>query len=323
MSRYELFDRSKLAVKSLDERDSKSDLSIMLDKAPEVSKEEYDLVKPVADEFVKAKNANAPIIIAYGAHLFKNGCSPMLISLMRKGYVQQLLTNGAGVIHDFEMSMAGKTEEDVRRYVSEGQFGLWEETGRYINEAIVTGAAQDKGLGEAVGELISTGFVGKLSLGFPNRKYSIVGSAYELNVPLSACVGIGHDIIHTHPACDGAALGKTSYTDFLIFANTVSRLQHGVMASVGSAIMAPMVFEKSLSMAKNLARTENRQLDDYSIFVNDIQPGTWDWAKGDPPKNNPAYFLRFCKSFSRMGGRFSYICMDNRKFLGTLESMLA
>ena len=322
MSKYGLLDRSKLTIKSVTERVSKSDTSIMLDKSPEVSTEEYNLVKLVADEFMKANNENATIIMACGALLFKNGCSPILINLMKKGYVQQLLTNGAGVIHDFEMALMGKTEEDVRKYVSEGQFGLWDETGRYINEAISTGAEKNKGLGEAVGELISQGRLGRQSLEFPNNKYSIFGNAYKLNIPLSACVGIGHDIIHTHPACDGAALGKTSYTDFLIFANTVSKLQHGVMTSIGSAIMAPMVFEKSLSMAKNLANTEDKTLDDYSIFVNDIQPGTWDWEKGDPPKDNPAYFLRFCKSFSRMGGKFSYICMDNRKFLGALESIL-
>ncbi len=315
MSKYALFDRSKLEVKSLNERVSKSDLSIMLDKAPPVTQEEYDLVKKVADEFERSNNNNnnAPIIIAYGAHLFKNGCSPLLIELMKAGYVQQLLTNGAGVIHDFEMALIGKTEEDVRKYVKEGQFGIWEETGKYLNETIINGANKDIGLGEAVGEAVTK---------LPNKQHSIVATAYELDIPLSVCVGIGHDIIHTHPSCDGAALGKTSYTDFLIFANTVSKMQHGTMTSIGSAVMAPMVFEKSLSMAKNLARVENRILDDYSIFVNDIQPGTWDWAQGDPPKDNPAYFLRFCKSFSRMGGQFSYICMDNRKLLGTLEKIL-
>lgn len=325
MSRYKLFDRSKLNVKSVLDRKSKSDISIMIDPdstPPRISSSDLSFIERIAKDMREARKNGANILLAYGAHLFKNGCAPILIGLMERGYVQHLLTNGAGIIHDFEMSLFGRTEEDVREYIEQGQFGIWEETGKTLNQCIIGGAANDEGLGECVGKMIHSGSLEGRVLDFPNKGISIVGNAFRLNIPLGSCIGVGYDIINTHPLCDGASLGKASYTDFLMFANSVSGLEKGVMLSVGSAIMAPMVFEKSLSMAKNLAVAEGKKLDKYSIFVNDIQPGTWDWSKGDPPKDNPAYFLRFCKSFSRMGGDFSYLCLDNRKFLHNLYHIL-
>jgi len=325
MSKYALFDRNKLNLKSVKDRISKSDISIMINPEldpPKVSAEEMRLIKRLAECMKESKKRGSPIIVAYGAHLFKNGCSPIMIRLMELGYVQQILTNGAGIIHDFEMAYMGKTEEDVRNYIKQGQFGLWDETGRYLNKCMISAAREDKGYGEKVGEFISTGKIDGEIVEFPYKQYSIISKAYELNVPFSSCVCIGQDIIHTHPLCDGAALGKSSYTDFLIFANTVSHLEGGVMLSIGSAILAPMVFEKSISMAKNLARQRNEPLENYTIFVNDMQPGSWDWKKGEPPKDHPAYYLRFCKSFSRAGGDFTYLCLDNRKFIHNLYWLL-
>lgn len=325
MSRYKLFDRKRLKEKSVEERESKSTDSIMINPdsmPPKISELEQKLIGDLAKKIIASRKAGSPVIIAYGAHLFKNGCSPILIRLMESGYVQQLLTNGAGIIHDFEMSLIGRTEEDVRKYMAEGQFGIWDETGKYINLAIKEGAKKNLGLGESVGKCMDEEKIGRKSVMFPYKQYSITWNAYRLAIPLSSCVCIGQDIIHTHPECDGAALGKTSYSDFLIFANSVSGMQNGMFISIGSAVMAPMVLEKALSMAKNAAKAEGKSLDKYAIVVNDIQPGTWDWSRGEPPKDNPAYYLRFCKSFSRMGGDFSYACLDNRAFLHNLYHAL-
>jgi len=324
MSRYKLFDRSKLELKSLLDRDSRFNESIMVNpesKPLKIEKKKYNTIEKLAEKMIFSKEKGAPIIIAYGAHLYRNGCSPFLINLMKKGYIQQLLTNGAGIIHDFEMAHMGKTAEDVRRYIKEGQFGLWDETGRYLNECIRLGAQLNEGLGESVGKMIAKEKLGKEKISL-NKKYSIVGNAYDLGVPLSCCMGIGQDIIHTHPLCNGSALGKTSHIDFLIFSNTVSNLEEGVFISIGSAVMAPTVFEKSLSMGKNLAKQEKRMLENYTIFVNDIQPSNWNWNKGEPLTNTPEFFMRFCKSFSRMGGDFEYLELNNKEFVHNLYDIL-
>lgn len=322
MSRYKLFDRSKLKIKSVLERESKIDTSIIIDPESEpkqINDLERKIIFQLASDIKFAKSKGASLILAYGAHLFRNGCSPIMIKLMEQGYITQLLTNGAGIIHDFEMALLGKTTEDVERYVSQGQFGIWEETGKLINQCVNLGASSDKGYGECIGEMISEERLGFEKLNFPYKNLSIVGTAYQLGIPLSVGVSIGNDITFNHPICNGANVGKTSFTDFLIFANAICNLENGVFTSVGSAIMSPMIFEKSLAMANNLELQEKgKKIENYHILVNDIQPGEWDWSKGEPPKTNPAYYLRFCKSFSRMGGKFDYLCMDNRKFIHNL-----
>jgi hypothetical protein len=129
----------------------------------------------------------------------------------------------------------------------------------------------------------------------------------------------GHDIIYTHPMSCGAAIGRAAERDFLAFAHTISQLQGGVYLSVGSAVMSPMIFEKALSMARNLARQEGRAIDDFSLYVSDLAKSTWNWQRdGEPPQDNPAYYLRFCKTFSRMGGRLAYTSCDNRDYLVAL-----
>lgn len=325
MSRHKLFDRSKLNVKSAFERDSLIDFSVMINpdsKPAKIGNLEKKLIKELASDMKKAKRNRRSIIFAYGAHLFRNGCSPIIIEMIKQGYITQLLTNGAGVIHDFEMSYMGRTTEDVKKYLDEGQFGIWGETGKYINECLSEGVKNNKGYGEAIGEMIDTEYFKANHLEFPFKGKSILAVAYGLNIPLSVSIGVGHDITNSHPSCDGSAIGRASYTDFLIFVNSVSNLDKGVFISSGSAIMAPMVLEKALSMARNVAHQENKKIDDFKIFVNDIQPGTWDWAKSEPPKNNPAYYCRFAKSFSRMGGRFSYLELDNRDFVHNLYKCL-
>ena len=325
MSKYKTFDRSRLTLGGLRERKSKFDVSRIIDPdsaPPVLGPADEKKVEEVARYLLESKNRGRPIVMAYGAHLIKNGCSAILARLMEMGFVQQLLTNGAGAIHDFELSYLGKTEEDVRETMSRGQMGLWDETGKYINLSIIAGNRQNLGYGESLGKSILEERVDEETIDFPFKKASILARAYELSIPLSVCVGIGQDITHDHPLCDGAAVGATSYRDFLIFAKTLSDLEDGVFLSMGSAVMSPMVFEKAISMAKNLAVGNRRTLNRYKIVVNDIQPMECDWHEKEPGKDHPSYYTRFFKSFSRAGGDFVYVQLDNRAFIHNLYKKL-
>ena len=318
-----IFDRNKLNIKPLSERESKMDLSKIInpDSQPsQISTEDYSKLEKIASIIQNSKKQNAPIVFAFGAHLIKNGLSKILIELMKRGYLQHILGNGAVSIHDWELAFQGKTEEDVKRYLEEGQFGLWEETGKYINRAIKDFFLE--GYGTAVGKLIFEGKLKEEQVLHKYKEVSILGNAFSLRIPISICPQIGCDIIYAHPECDGAAIGEAAYIDFLKFAHTISNLENGTYLSIGSAITSPMIFEKALSMAKNVARQRNRILEDYHIVVNDIQEGNWDWSRGEPPKENPAYYLRFMKTFSRAGGNSQYIKMDNKKFLHNLYYLL-
>ena len=320
-----MFNRNLLKVSPLSERISKSDISVMWNPSfgiPEIDEKTKSKIEELVVKIKQARKNNKPVVIAYGAHLIKNGLSLVIIELMKKGYVQHLMTNGAGTIHDWEFAYQGKTEEDVKRYISQGQFGIWHETGYYINEAIKLGALDNIGYGAALGQLINEENLNGIIVSHKFKDYSILGNAFKLKIPISVCPSIGHDIIHTHPAFDGAALGRAADIDFLKFVKTLTNLEGGVFISIGSAIAAPMVFEKAISMAKNLALQNNERLDDYYIAVNDIQPGDWDWSKGEPPKDNPAYYLRFFKTFSRVGGKSEYIRLDNKLFLQHLYKEL-
>ena len=161
---------------------------------------------------------------------------------------------------------------------------------------------------------------GRLPIPHPFKAFSVQHAAYRLGIPCTIHPGIGYDIIYTHPLNCGGAIGRGAVRDFLTYADSVHQLAGGVHLTVGSAIMAPMIFEKSLSMANNLTRQETGQvITDFLLVVNDLQDGgDWDWRQGEPPKEHPAYYLRFCKSFARMGGEVDYLCLDNRAFLHNL-----
>lgn len=317
------FNRNLLHTKPLSERASKSGLSILINPAsssPPIDAERLEHIKALAIKIKTAREKNLPVILCFGAHLIKNGLSLILIELMKKGFITHLAGNGAVSIHDWELAYHGKTEENVEQYIKDGQFGLWEETGKYINSAISVYSHQ--GYGSAVGKLIWEEKLGEQIIPHKSREISVLGQAYNLKIPVSICPGIGYDIIYTHPLCDGAAIGRAAYTDFLKFAQSVSQLEGGVYLSVGSAIMSPMIFEKALSMARNAAKQQGRTIENFDLVVNDIQPGAWDWANGEPPKSHPAYYLRFNKTFSRMGGHLNYIELDNRAFLHNLYAEL-
>jgi hypothetical protein len=151
------------------------------------------------------------------------------------------------------------------------------------------------------------------------RDLSVQAAARELNIPFTAHPMFGHDIIYVHPLSCGAAVGRTAERDFLTYAHGVSRLEGGVYLSVGSAVMSPMIFEKSLSMARNIALQRGERIEDFFITVVDLARSTWDWNRdGEPPQDDPAYYLRYCKTFSRMGGTMRYLSADNRDFFLSL-----
>jgi len=322
-----------------------------------------DVLAECVDKIHAARAAGRPVMLAFGAHTIKNGLGPVLIRLIEQGWVTLLATNGAGIIHDWEFSFQGLSSEDVRANVDKGQFGIWQETGFNLNLAIVVGASEGLGYGESVGKMIQREGLdipslpdliqiarataetnpnlaasvldlaatvrkwdiapGFLSIPHPFKKFSAQAAAFRLNVPFTAHPMIGHDIIYTHPANHGAAIGRAALRDFLTYANQVHQLEGGVYISLGSAVMSPMVFEKSLSMSQNLELQEGRKITRHHMLIVDLAESTWDWQKdGEPPADNPAYYLRYCKTFSRMGGTMRYLSADNRDFLLTLLQSL-
>ena len=360
---FPLLDRSKLHVRSLAERHNKVQIvrdAVSPDSKPgALSATGREIMAECIEKIRAARDAGRPVMLAFGAHTIKNGLAPVLIRLIEEGWVTLLATNGAGIIHDWEFSFQGLSSEDVRANVDKGQFGIWQETGLYLNLAIVVGAYEGLGYGESVGRMIqregldipSAGDLvktardqaetnpelaasaldlaatvrnrdiapGFLAIPHPFKAFSAQAAAFRLNVPFTAHPMIGHDIIYTHPANHGAAIGRAALRDFLTYANQVHQLEGGVYISLGSAVMSPMVFEKSLSMSQNLEIQKGAKITRHHMVIVDLAESSWDWQKnGEPPADNPAYYLRYCKTFNRMGGTMRYLSADNRDFLLTL-----
>lgn len=354
------FDRLRLQTCGLQNRPNKVHIvrdAISPDARPRpLSEASAATLVECAARIRDARAAGRPVILAFGAHTIKNGLSPVLIKLMRDGWITLLATNGAGIIHDWEFAFQGASSEDVRSNVDRGQFGIWEETGFNLNLALIVGAYEGLGYGEAVGKMIARdgldipgrdqllatahdraaqdpetaaaaldllgalqGFdlkPGFLSIPHPFKGYSAQAAAFDLGIPFTAHPMFGHDIIYTHRLNHGAAIGRTALRDFLTYAEQVRHLDGGVYLSIGSAVMSPMIFEKSLSMSQNIELQEGRKITNHSIVVVDLAESTWDWkSQGEPPTDDPAYYLRYCKTFSRMGGTMRYVCADNRDFL--------
>jgi hypothetical protein len=363
----ERLDPRRIAVAPLASRTSKHRLEEILvdpDAPPPDPGPLAGAIERVADQVRAARRRGAAVILAYGAHLVKNGLGPVAARLVEGGWVSHLATNGAGTIHDWEYAFLGRSEEDVRAHVASGSFGTWDETGRYHHLAVLAGSLDGMGYGESLGRLIweeelrlpdpagleaaLAGWVagagedeamparaealqfmrrfdlsaGTVRVAHPHKGCSLTAAAYRLGVPLTVHPGIGYDIVYNHPMANGALLGRAAHRDFLALAATVLRLDQGVFLSVGSAIMAPQVFEKAASLANNLRRQQGQGPLRPWIAVNDLARVEWDWSRGEPPQDDPAYYLRFCKSFSRMGGEMVYLGGDNRVFLANLLAAL-
>ena len=311
----------------------------------------------------RARERGATVMLIYGAHLLRNGAAPLVERMLGRGWLTHLATNGAGTIHDWEFAHLARSTESVRAGVATGSFGTWDETGRSINLAVQLGGVRDQGYGEALGRwiaedgaqlpsteelsaairaepghpltgaradllatLLRAGLPGgREHVAHPYKDASIVYQAYRHGVALTVHPGIGYDIITNHPLFSGAAIGRGAEIDFRLFGGALERLDGGVVLSIGSAIMGPQVFEKSMSCVNNLRISGGaKPVADFDIHVVDLQDGgNWDWSAGEPPKTNAAYYLRFCKSYSRMGGRMTYSQCHNLLFLHTLYRALA
>ena len=308
-SKYELFDRSRLVVKPLAERSH--DLRIerwmgLDDPAPEYS-------HPQLNE-VASHRGGGPIGRRPNPHDGRarpaGGRQPPHHRLLERGALSHIAMNGAGAIHDYELARIGATTESVARYIRSGEFGLWRETGE-LNDWIREAADLGLGLGENVGRRINAS-------DYAYKDLSVFAAAYRLSIPVTVHVGIGYDILHEHPNCDGAAVGEASYRDFLIFAHAVENLEGGVMLSFGSAIMAPEVYLKALAMARNVACREGREIRDFSTAVFDLVPIQGDIHR-ELAKTDPGYYFRPHKTILVRtvadGGESFYFCGDHRATL--------
>lgn len=319
-------------------------------------------VRACAARVQAARNRGAGVILLYGAHLLRNGAALILEQMMGRGWLTHLATNGAGTIHDWEYAWLGRSTESVEDNVATGTFGTWDETGRNLHLALLAGGLRGEGYGAALGRFImedgttlpSVGELEALLKSQPShplaaaraevlqalcvhelpagrievthrwKHASIIAQAFRHEVPMTVHPGIGYDIISNHPMFNGAVIGRAATHDFHLICGSVETLDDGVVLSVGSAIMGPQVFEKSLSFVNNLRRQSSRPIvQGHTIYVVDLQDGgSWDWTAGEPPKTNPAYYLRFCKSFSRMGAPMHYVQCDNVAFLHNLYHQL-
>lgn len=356
---FKQFDRHRIRFKPLSARTNKVNIEqdhVSPNASPKpFSEAAQAAIDETVERMAQARQAGKPRMLAFGAHTIKNGLSPVIIRLLEEGWLTHLATNGAGIIHDWEFAFQGHSSEDVRANVTRGEFGVWRETGYYINLAIVVGAYEGLGYGESVGSLVEKeGLMlpdpdalretaiecidtdplraaaaadllsalrtfdidpGWMPAPHPFKKYGLQAAAYRLGIPFTGHPMIGHDIIYIHPMNHCAAIGRAAERDFLTFAQGVAGLDGGVYLSIGSAVMSPMIFEKSLSMSQNLAIQQGEHIDHHHMVVVDLAESHWDWSKGEPPQDNPDYYLRYNKSFSRMGGTMRYLTADNRDFL--------
>ena len=191
-----------------------------------------------------------PIVVGMGAHVIKVGLNPILIDLMERGIISAIALNGAGIVHDTEIAMVGRTSEEVGDVLGSGAFGAAKETGEVVNAGINQGAEKGLGLGEALGEYL-------LAQDFPYNNMSLLATAKRLGIPLTVHVAMGTDIVHIHPSANGAAIGQTSHQDFRLFCGLVADLEGGAYLNFGSAVLLPEVFLKALTLARNLGHVVN------------------------------------------------------------------
>jgi hypothetical protein len=269
----------------------------------------------VAERILRAREGEREVILMMGAHVLRSGVQRYLIDLMERGLITAVAVNGSVIVHDFELALVGATTESVARYVKEGRFGLWKETSR-LNDIISAAWSENReaGLGESVGRHIE-------GSGYPHREISLLAAACRCGVPVTVHVGMGYDIIHEHPNCDGAATGALSYNDFLTFASIVGNLEGGVVMNFGSAVMAPEIFLKALSMARNRAHQEGQEIRHFTTLVADLHELPSDYRE-EPSRETPGYYFRPWKTMLvrtvRDGGESYYVRGRHRETLPAL-----
>jgi len=301
--RYPAFDRSQLRLRPLSERvhDLSGDFILPLDAAFKTSTPAPPGIKAAAAALDVARRSGAARLFLCGAHVIRAGVQRFLFDLMARGYVNGVAVNGACVIHDFEIALIGATTESVARYIQDGRFGLWRETGR-LNRIITEGWEEGLGIGEAVGREIADG-------DYPHKDKSLFAAAWNLGLPVTVHVGIGHDIIHEHPDFDPAATGAASYRDFLILAALLETLSGGCVCTFGSAVMAPEIFLKALAMVRNVAAARGENIENFTSLVCDLHelPET---PSKEAAKDDPRYYFRPWKTLlarTISGGASHYV----------------
>ena len=222
--------------------------------------------KDVVAAVVQARKDKRPVMLGMGAHAIKVGLNPVIIDLMERGIITSLSLNGAGIIHDFELALVGRTSEDVDKEILTGAFGMAEETGSMLNKAIKTAGA-DEGIGAAVGRMIQDG-------AFPYKDISLLAAGRRLGVPVTVHVAIGTDIIHMHPSFDGRATGEAAHRDFLAFCSLVSGIEGGVYVNLGSAVLLPEIFLKAVTLCRNLGHSLHHFTTVNMDFVQHYRPNT-------------------------------------------------
>jgi hypothetical protein len=269
----------------------------------------------VARAIREARRNGRPVLWMLGAHVVKSGLSLLIIDLMQRGLITHVAGNGAVSIHDFELALIGETSEDVPDSIEDGSFGMADETGRMINEAVQAGVRDGLGYGEALGRLYAA------DPRFEHRHASILYTAHKLGIPATIHVTIGTDIIHQHPAVDFGALGAASGLDFRTYCATVANLEGGVFCNFGSAVTGPEVFLKALSIARNLGHTVSR----FTTANFDLFPLRGDY-RAEVPKDDIEYYYRPRKNIVNrpvsLGGRGYHITGDHKATLPNLYQML-
>jgi deoxyhypusine synthase len=277
MKHYKPVSLKGVKTHAIDKRKSKVSLSVLscpyekgdtlktfLDKLPGILA--VNDFRAVAQAIVKARKHNKPVMLGMGAHPIKVGLSPLIIDLIQKNFITAIATNGACIVHDFELSFIGRTSEDVARELCSGTFGMARETGKYLNKAIKEGRKKGYGIGRSVGEMIYRST-------YQFREKSIFAHAYKHGIPATVHVAIGTDIIHMHPEADGSAIGEGSFRDFRLFTSVVSDLDGGVYINLGSAVVMPEVFLKALTIARNLGHKVQNITSVNMDFIQHYRPG--------------------------------------------------
>ena len=281
-------------------------------EVPEWGNEDFD---ELVARIKKAKEGGHEIIFSMGAHVIKCGLSPYLIALMKEGYITHIAGNGACSIHDFELAYLGGTSEDVPTAIEDGSFGMWEQTGGWMNEAIQQGAAEGYGYGESLARYIDAN-----PDKFPHRDDCVLYQAYKLDIPATYHIALGTDIIHQHPTVDFAAIGKASGIDFHKMCYSVAHMDKGVYMNFGSGVIGPEVFLKALSIARNQG---------YPTF--DITTGNFDLIDlGDYRcklgYEHPQYYYRPRKNIVNRpvscGGKGWHFCGDHQATIPNLYNKL-
>lgn len=313
----EKLDPTKIRMESIHSRQHKMTLERVKSIWEVSSLYQHPDLSQLAAKIAIARRSFRPVIWLMGAHVLRQGNSRLIIDLMERGIITHVATNGAVPIHDFELAYIGATLEDVEYYIKDGRFGNWEETGRHINGAVVRGYHDGIGFGQAIGRMIEEEECGDV----PHKEISIFAAAYRLGVPITVHKGVGYDITDQYPQADFAAIGKTSGDDFLTLARSLEGLTGGVFLNLGSQVMGPEVYLKGLSMARNIAKQQQREIRNFTTAVFDlIDLGDWRAEehivdfRSSGAMSDPRYYFRPLKSILirtvKDGGQSFYIRGD-------------